>query len=67
MHNIVSAHLQVLQHYSMHSLVVVLVPSFWMTCYVLDQRQDSLTVQGLPVRELGLMTFVQMAMVKMLV
>ena len=65
--NIVSAHLQVLHHYSMPSLAVVLAPSFWMTCCVLVLRQDSLTVQGLPVRELGHMTSVQMAMVKMLV
>ena len=67
MRNIVSAHLQVQHHYSMPSLAVALAPSFLMTCCVPDLRQDLLTVQGLPVRELGHMTSVQMAMVKMLV
>jgi len=67
LYNIVYAHLQVLQHYSMPSSAVALAPSFWMICCVLVLRQDSSTVQGLPVRELGHMTSVQMAMVKMLV
>ena len=38
-----------------------------MICCVLEERQDLSTVQGLQVRELGLMTSVQMAVVKMLV
>ena len=51
----------------MLTLVVALAPSFLMACCVLGERQDLLTVQGLPVKELGLMTSVQEAMVKMLV
>ena len=49
----------------MPTLAVALAPSFWMTYCVLVLRQDLLTVQGLPVRELGHMTSVQEAMVKM--
>ena len=51
----------------MPTLAVALAPFFWMTCCVLGERRDLLTVQGLPVKELELMTSVQMVMVKMLV
>ena len=34
-----------------------LVPSSWMTCSALDERQDLLTVQEVSAKELGLMTF----------
>ena len=46
-------------------LAMALAPSFWIIHCVLEERQDLLTVQGLPVREF--MTSVQMAMVKILV
>ena len=49
----------------MLTLDLALAPSFWMTCCVLEERHDSLTVQGLQVRELGLMISVQEVMVKM--
>ena len=51
----------------MPTLDVALAPSFWMTCCVLEERHDLLTVQGLLVKELAPMTSVQMVMVKMLV
>ena len=51
----------------MPTLVVALAPSFWMTCCVLGLRQDLLTVQDTQVKELGPLTTVLMAMVKMLV
>ena len=37
---------------------MALAPFSWMTCCVLEERQDLLTVQGLPVRELEPMIFV---------
>ena len=42
-----------------------LVPSSWMTCSVLEQRQDLLTVQEVSAKELGLMT-IAMATLMML-
>ena len=49
----------------MPTLAVELAPSFCMICCVLEERHESLTVQGLPVKELGLMISVQEVMVKM--
>ena len=40
----------------MPTLDKVLAPSFWMTYSALEERQELLTVQGVPVQELGTLT-----------
>ena len=56
--HLVLLHSQVLLPTTMPTLAVALAPSFWMTWCVVDLKQESSTVQGLPVRELGPMTHV---------
>ena len=56
--HLVLLHSQVLLPTTMPTLVVALAPSFWMTWCVVDLKQESSTVQGFLVRELGPMTLV---------
>ena len=60
-------HVQVLRPFSMPTLDVALATFSSMICCVLGLRQDLLTVQDTPVKELGPMTTVQLVMGKMLV